>query len=148
MYKPLSPSVLKELEEQGLAMYVPEGETKAWTPTPHRVYFMIGIEREHIFDCSILEYDNTIHIANVETADFLKKEERGLIEAYLYLAIKGAIRQAKSSIKDKDGVKLIFDSYISSTPECLANLGFDISPSTTPYRGYLELKELVCRSDS
>ena len=128
-------------------MYISEGKVKAWTATPHRVYFIIGTEREHIFDCFIREYDDTIHIINMENADFLSQEERGFVEAYLYLAIKGAIRYVRLAARNKEEIELIFESHLEATPECLANLGFNIFPSPGPYRGYIKLKELGCRSD-
>jgi len=146
MYKALSPSVLKELENQGIVMYISEGKPKAWVATRYRVYFIIGSDREHIFNCLIQEYDNTVHVSDVETSDFLKKEEQGLVEAYLYLAIKGAIRYVRLATRNKEEVKLIFDSYLTPTPECLSELGFKIFPSAGPYRGYVKLKELECQS--
>lgn len=139
MYRSISPLVLKELEESGDVVFsvknVQFAQSTPWVSVPHKISFLIGPECEHIFDCLIQKYDNQIYVSQIEIAGLLRKEEQGLVDAYLYLTIKKLIKFAKVLGKSQ----LIIDSYIPSTAEHLLDLGFYLYPSNIVYRGAYDL---------
>ena len=147
MYKSLAPSVIKELEEQGEIELEPEDSTRSewgffnsWKAIRTKVYYSLGPEREHIFNCTAQEFDNTVQISNIEPAGILNEEEQGLVEAYLHIFVKAMIEVASDYCSQKNNIRLIFDSYLPCTPECLANLGFHLLPGSNLYRGYIKLR--------
>lgn len=143
MYQALSPSVIEDLEKQGEVVFtlktmkdIPADQVNSpWRTIPHKISFQIGTEEEHIFNCWVQIYDGTMNVSHIETAGMLKTEERGLVDAYLYLTIKGAIDHARSIHLHR----LVIDSYLSATAEHLADLGFELFPGGLPYRGSINL---------
>jgi len=144
MYRAIAPSVLKELEEIGEEIFSVKNtagrgpDDTPWLTMPFKISFLIGTESEHIFDCFIQKYDSQMYVNHVEPAGILRSGEPGLIDAYLYLTIKKAIRFAQAQSK----TQLIFDSYIPATAEHLVDLGFELYPNSNYlHRGVYHVPE-------
>lgn len=143
MYKAFSPSVLKEMEEHGnILITVKSGweQTNKWSAKPSYVSYCIGAKREHIFSCYMSQETNTIQITNMK-ATRLISDKKALIDAYMYIALKGLIEFAR----DTGVERLIVDSPISAAADYMLDLGFYVMPkgkfSTSGSRGCKRLEE-------
>lgn len=125
MYKSLSPSVLEEMTKRGSAVITVKGgweTTSAWVSIPGFITYCLGDNREHIFRCYMSRETNTIQITNVEATKLIA-DKKSLVDAYMYVALKGVIKFAES-MRVK---RLIFDSYIPSAADHMIDLGFRIT---------------------
>ena len=144
MYKTLSPETLKEMEERGHIMVsFKEGwETcSPWSSKPAYLYYCLGSERERIFTCYISTADATTQITNLEATKVISGE-KALVDAYMYVALKGLIRFARNN----QSRRLVIDSYISATADYMLDMGFRITaigsaPSVGGARGCKTLKD-------
>jgi len=135
MYKSFSPSVLKEMEKRGhIQITAKNGWEQVWSAQPSFISYCIGNTYERIFSCYYSGYDDQIQITSIEAMDLISKN-KGLIDAYMYLAIKGIIRLANNI-----GVKyVVVDSFISSAADHMLDLGFRVGLSNGS-RGCKKLK--------
>lgn len=140
MYKALSPSVLKEMTDDGLVFLTIQSgwePSSPWSAKPHHICYQLGTDHEHIFSCYYMLSGRTVRITNIKAAKIISKE-RALIDAYMYIALKGLIRIAK----EMGAVKLVVDSQIPSIADHMLDLGFISGAfSTTGCQGFKTLKE-------
>lgn len=123
MYKSLSPAVLREMEERGnVTLTTKPGWEQAWTMVPSFVSYNIGTQRERIFKCYLSINTGAIQITDIEPTAVINKN-KALIDAYMYLAVKGLIRYA-ISLKAR---QLVLDSYAPSIADHMLDLGFKVT---------------------
>ena len=126
MYRALSPSVLEEMAGRGnILLTIKHGweHQTPWTATPSFISYCIGTTREHIFICYSSRESTVMQISNIEATELIS-DEKSLVDAYMYVALKGLINLAESSrVK-----RLIVDSFIPSTADHMLDLGFYITP--------------------
>ena len=93
-----------------------------WSSKPAFILYWIGYESERIVSCYWSREGKTTQITQIEP-DSLIIDNKALIDAYLYVALKGLILEAdKSRMK-----RLIVDSYIPSIVDHMLDLGFSIT---------------------
>lgn len=129
MYKAFAPSVVKELEERGnIIVTIKSGweqDDGGWLCKPCFVTYCIGSALEHIFSSYLSNEMNTVQFANIEATEVISGN-KPLVDAYMYVALKGLIEFAKN-LKKK---RLVIDSYIPAVADHMLDLGFYITPKT------------------
>jgi hypothetical protein len=142
MYKSLSSSILKEMLDRGrITVTIKTGWETAcsWASMPSYITYCLGGRREHIFSFYLTRGPNTIQMINVESTKLIS-DKKPLVDAYMYVALRGVIDFAKS-LKAK---RFIFDSYIPSAADHMLDLGFIVNPKgfNSGGRGLKILKEM------
>jgi len=125
MYKALSPSVLEEMEERGdIVVTIKNGWDQGvrWSTKPHNISYCIGTSLERIFTCYISKESATVQITNIEPTKLISAN-KGLIDAYMYVALKGLMKFAK----ELNTRRLIIDSYIPASADYMLDLGFSVT---------------------
>lgn len=143
MFKALPPAVLEEMLEAGEILLTVKAAwegASVWSAVPNFISYCIGTERTHIFTCYCLREGVTLQLTNMEPTKLISGE-KPLVDAYMYVALKGLIEFANSL-----GIeRLIIDSYVPSAADYMLDLGFYITPKGTfssgGVRGYKILKE-------
>lgn len=126
MYKQLSSTAVKELEESGCIILTIKA---GWEPgsvrqaLPYNINYQIGVDLERIFRCYLHIYEETVEVTNVEPAPMISDQEN-LVDAYLGIAIQGIVKYAKSLSKSH----VVISSRIPSAAEHLADKGFTLVP--------------------
>lgn len=141
MYKSFSQSVLEEMEERGgILLTIKPGweQSTEWCAQPFFISYCMGLQREHIFSCYLSKENGAIQIVNLEATELIK-DKKSLVDAYMYVTLKGLIKHAKNM----GATRLIVDSYIPATADHMLDLGFYITPKgmTGGARGCKKLKE-------
>jgi len=123
MYKSLSPYVVREMDERGhILLTTKAGWENNWCAMPSHISYNIGTESEHIFRCYFSQQMGAIQITNVEATDLIS-DNKALVDAYMYIAIKGMVDFA-GTFKVK---RLVFDSFIPAAADHMLDLGFYIT---------------------
>ena len=125
MYKSLSTSVLREMEERGdILVTIKPGweQSGGWQAKPSFISYAVGYDREHIFGCYFMQENNTIQISDVEPTKLISNE-KSLVDAYIYITLKGLIEFANNL----GAKRLIFDSLIPAAADHMLDLGFNIT---------------------
>jgi len=126
MYRALSPSVLEEMTERGnILLTIKPGweQGTPWTASPSFVSYCIGTNQEHIFTCYSSRENTVMQVTNMEATKLIS-DKKSLVDAYMYVALKGLIDLAK----DREVKRLIVDSFIPSAADHMLDLGFYITP--------------------
>ena len=126
MYKAFAPEIIKKMEENGsIVITIKPGweHVGNWACAPSNISYWLGSQRERIFTCYLSRESSTVQITNV-AATRLIADKKGLVDAYMYLALKGMIEFAKTA-----GVKrLIVDSFIPALADHMLDQEFHITP--------------------
>jgi len=125
MYKAFGPAVLAEMEERGniLITVKPGWEGGGdWISKPSYISYCMGTNREHIFTCYLSQESKSIQIANMEATKLIS-DRKGLVDAYVYVALKGLVKFAKSL----NASRLLVDSFIPATADYMLDLGFYVT---------------------
>lgn len=137
MYKAFSPSVLKEMTERGnILLTIKPGWEQAtpWNASPSFISYCMGTNREHIFTCYFSQESTVMQVTNIEATKLIS-DKKSLVDAYMYVALKGLVELAEN----KKVQRLIVDSFISAAADHMLDLGFYITPkgafSSTGSRG-------------
>jgi hypothetical protein len=97
----------------------------SWSSIPAFIAYWLGPESEHIFSCYYTRGRKTLQLTDLEATGLIK-DKKALVDAYLYVAIKGIINNAKTMGLQR----LIIDSYIPSVVDHMLDLGFRITPKS------------------
>jgi len=125
MFKALSPSVIDEMVEAGnITVTIKPGweDQGHWLAKPANIVYILGYNEEAIFTCYYQRSGSTLQITNVEPAKLIG-DRKSLVDAYLYVALKGLVDMA-NSIKLK---RLVIDSYIPALADHMLDLGFNVT---------------------
>ena len=125
MYKAFSPSVLAEMEDRGniLITVKPGWEGGGeWIAKPSFISYCIGVEREHIFTCYLSQETKAIQVSNMEATKLIS-DNKALVDAYMYVALKGLVEFATS----QDARRLLVDSFIPASADYMLDLGFYVT---------------------
>jgi hypothetical protein len=114
--------------------------TNLWSSIPCHLIGVLGFEQQLLFSCYHSSYDGNMDITNLEPSEWLNKQEKGLIDFYLKMAIETILKHAKTNITNR----LLISTEISSAFEHFVDLGFVILPKN-PYssfsvQGYINLR--------
>ena len=125
MYKAFSPIVIKEMETHGnISLTIKSGweQVNAWSAKPSHICYWMGDYQEYIFDCYSSQEKTVMEIGNLKATEIISDKD-ALVDAYMYLTLKGLIDLAEIV-----GVKrLIVSSYISATADYMLDLGFYVT---------------------
>jgi len=125
MFKTLSPTAIEEMDKLGdINISIKSGweEQGDWQAKPAHVVYWIGYTSEDIFTCYYSRESRTLQITNIEPTSLIGNQ-KALVDAYLYIAIKGIIGMAEK-IRVK---RLIIDSFLPPTADHLLDLGFHVT---------------------
>jgi len=125
MYRAFSPTVLKEMEDRGniLVTVKPGWEGGGeWISKPSFISYCIGTGREHIFTCYLSQESKSIQISNMEATKLIS-DKKALVDAYMYVALKGLVKFARSL----NARRLLVDSFIPATADYMLDLGFYVT---------------------
>lgn len=143
MFRELAPDVLEALDLSGTVLFQPitKGDVpKAWSgPIKYHILFRIGELSEHLFDCYLNEYDETVQITNLEPSNWMKEQSKGILDGYMYIMLKNA----KRFVKLMECKRLIVSSYLPMLPEHLVDLGFNVRARTNggQVQGFVNLEK-------
>lgn len=115
--------------------------TALWSSIPCLIIGMIGAsERQLLFDCYHSSYDGNMDISRLKPSDWLNKQEKGLTDFYLRMALETILRHAKRDLISR----LLISTDIPSAFEHLIDLGFSLTPknrhSPASAQGYIDLR--------
>ena len=128
MYKAFSPSIIEEMEERGnIVITVKPGweQTQPWSSKPSYISYWLGTHHERIFSCYVAQEKTAavVQVTNMEATKLIS-DKKALVDAYMYITLKGLIEYAKSA----EAERLIVDSYIPAAADHMLDLGFYITP--------------------
>jgi len=114
--------------------------TNLWSSIPCHLIGVMGFEQQILFNCYHSSYDGNMDITNLVPSEWLDKQEKGLIDFYLKMAIEAILEYAKTNITNR----LLISTEIPSAFEHFIDLGFMIVPKN-PYspfsaQGYINLR--------
>ena len=125
MYKAFGPAVLAEMEERGNILITVKPGWEAggdWISKPSFISYCIGTNREHIFTCYISQESKAVQISNMEATKLIS-DKKALVDAYVYVALKGLVGFARSL----DARRLLVDSFIPAAADYMLDLGFYVT---------------------
>lgn len=144
MFKQLAPSVIEKMKEEGRVVLTVKNGWETSTELnsiPYKINLYIGNQVEHLFNCYLYlqKHGSTILISNIIPSSSVGTQ-KNIIDGYLYLAIDGLIKFAKTNKKNR----IIVDTYIECAADHLPHYGFKLfrgadSP-TKSIKGILILK--------
>lgn len=126
MYKSFSPGVLKEMKNRGEIIITirPGWENAAqWSYIPGFISYCIGQNREHIFSCYISKDTETVQLTNIVPTKLIN-ENKSLIDAYMYVAIKGLMELTEGM----GAKRLVIDSLLPAAADHMLDAGFSVTP--------------------
>jgi len=108
------------MEELGhIIITAKNGWENVWNMQPSFISYNIDIASERIFSCYYSKSGNQVQITNLEALKLIS-DDKAMVDAYLFLAIKGLIR-----FTNNIGAKrLVVDSFIPAAADHMLDLGF------------------------
>ena len=142
MYQALSPKVLEEMSEVGMAVItVKEGWEGVgnWSSKPSWISYCLGHHtQEHIFSCYVTKENRVLQVSNIEATELIA-DKKCLVDAYLMVALLGLIDHGRMV-----GCKmLVIDTWLGCAIDHMLDLKFNIQKSMTfcSIRGHKNLEE-------
>jgi hypothetical protein len=128
MFKQLSPSVIEKMKKDGrIILTIKSGWERVTTMSaaPYKINLYIGRQMEHLFNCYLQMYGSTVVVSNIEPS-LQATTQKGILDGYLYLAIDGLIKFAKTH----DKKRMIVDTTIKCAADHLPHYGFKLFSET------------------
>jgi hypothetical protein len=126
MFKTFGSDVIDEMVESGsISISIKEGWEIAnrWNSTPAFITYCMGMGFvERVFSCYYTVEGNTLQVDNIEATEIIANR-KALVDAYLYVALKGLIEFAQS----RGHKRLVVDSHIPYIIDHLIELKFSAS---------------------
>lgn len=142
MFRALSPSVFKDLREQGtIVLTIKRGweSAGAWSAKPCFVNYCIGNSQERIFSCYMSFSRKAAQVTNITPTELISSQ-KSLIDGYLYIALTGIERYMRAMRMKR----LVVDSCVPCMVDHLVDLGFEVTvgDKVTAGRKVLGFKKL------
>ena len=105
---------------------------------PYKINLYMENQTEHLFDCYLQAYGNTIMVSNITPASSISAQ-KNIIDCYLYLTIDGLIKFAKMHEKSR----IIVNTDLKCAADHLPHYGFKLfgaEPTYKSIKGILLLK--------